>query len=421
MPRRDPGFFYGHDLSGHPGAERSVKTDTDRSYMERALNLAGKGRGRTSPNPMVGAIIVDNDEIVGSGYHERFGGPHAEVNALAEAGDRARGATIYVTLEPCCIWGNTPPCTDAIIDAGIARVVVPVEDPNPAVAGNGIRRLRDAGVTVDFGLMREQAESLNAPYRKFRRSGLPWVVLKLAMSLDGRITGPEGKGRWVSSEASRERVHAMRSETDCVMIGVGTVLADDPQLTDRRSGAGSKQPTRLVLDSHLRTPLSSALVQGADGIETILACGEDADRSREEALAERGVAVWRCRSGPDGLDLRDVLNHAAAHGKIDILAEGGAQVASSLLRLGLADRLAFFVAPDFYGDSGLPAFPDLDDAWWEREKRFTEVQWSRVGRDALLEARLLAAGEEAARLPRNGTDAAQDVRRREENACSPDS
>ncbi len=417
-PRRDPGFFFALET---PEAGQGVKTDTDRSHMARALDLAGRGRGGTSPNPMVGAVIVNGDDVVGSGYHERFGGPHAEANALAEAGERARGATMYVTLEPCCVWGNTPPCTDAVIGAGITRVVVPIEDPNPDVAGSGIQRIRNAGIVVDVGLMREEAEALNAPYCKFRRSGLPWVVLKLAMSLDGRITVPDGEERWVSSEASRELVHAMRSETDCVMVGVGTVLADDPRLTDRRPEAGLRQPARLVLDSRLRTPLGSALVRSASQVETILACGEDADDAREDALTQKGVSVWRCPGSPDGLDLRAVLARAAADGKIDILAEGGAQVASSLLRLGLADGVAFFVAPGFYGDGGLPAFSDLGDDWWEREKRFANVEWSRVGRDALLSARLVGAGEETPEPLRSETEAGGRPQRRREGACSRDS
>jgi diaminohydroxyphosphoribosylaminopyrimidine deaminase/5-amino-6-(5-phosphoribosylamino)uracil reductase len=359
----------------------------DARYMREALELAARGRGFTSPNPAVGAVIVKDGEIVGRGYHERYGGPHAEVNAIAEAGARARGATIYVTLEPCCVWANTPPCVDAVRRAGIRRVVAATEDPNPRVSGGGIRQLRDAGIETEVGLLRHEADELIAPYRRFCNTGLPDVTLKLAMSLDGCIASPPGGARWVSSEPSRERVHAMRAACDCVMVGIGTVLADDPLLTDRRPGA-SRQPARLLLDSGLRTPPDSALVRSASEVETIVACSEDAPVDRQSALEERGVRVWRCAVSGGRLDLEDVLRNLARDGKLDVISEGGADVACSLLESDLVDRIAFFVAPTTFGPEGLAAFERLGPGWWERARRLRDVRWSETGDDRLLEARV---------------------------------
>ncbi|HYW68762.1 MAG TPA: bifunctional diaminohydroxyphosphoribosylaminopyrimidine deaminase/5-amino-6-(5-phosphoribosylamino)uracil reductase RibD, partial [bacterium] len=231
--------------------------DIDAAFMGRAFELARRGLGSTSPNPIVGAVIVRDGEVVGEGYHERYGGAHAEVNALAEAGPKAAGATLYVTLEPCSVSGNTPPCTDAILSAGISRTVVPIEDPNPDVSGRGLAILREAGVGVECGLMHDEARAINAPYFKYRSTGLPFTTLKLALSLDGRIAPPSGGPRWTSSPESRALVHSMRSTTDCVMVGIGTVLADDPLLTARTPESGerdpsARQPARLVLDSGLR-------------------------------------------------------------------------------------------------------------------------------------------------------------------------
>ncbi|MBM3306954.1 MAG: bifunctional diaminohydroxyphosphoribosylaminopyrimidine deaminase/5-amino-6-(5-phosphoribosylamino)uracil reductase RibD [Candidatus Eisenbacteria bacterium] len=359
--------------------------------MRRALDLAERGRGRTSPNPVVGAVIVRDGRVVGEGFHRRYGGPHAEVNALAEAGEAARGGTLYVTLEPCCVWGNTPPCTDAIRSSGIARVVVPMEDPNPHVSGRGIAELRRCGVSVEVGLLAGEAAAANAPYLKFRATGLPLITLKMALSLDGRTAAPEGAPRWLSCDASRERVHAMRAASDCVMIGVGTVLADDPRLTDRRPAAGERQPARLVLDSHLRTPPNCALVAETGAAPTIVACGEDAAAERRRELEARGAAVWPCRSETGRVDLRDVLRRAAAAGMISVLCEGGPTLATSLLSDNIADRVAFFVAPIVIGDEGAAALGRLGRPWWTGERALVDAAWSVVGDDVLLEANVSSA------------------------------
>ncbi len=373
--------------------------DVDSSFMDRAFDLAERGRGATSPNPVVGAVIVKNGEIVGVGYHERFGGPHAEVNALAQAGPRASGATLYVTLEPCSISGKTPPCTDAIVAAGIARTVVPVEDPNPRVSGRGLSILREAGVQVDLGLRQEEARALNAPYFKYRNTGLPFTTLKLALSLDGRIAPPPGGPRWTSSAASRELVHTMRANADCVMVGIGTVLADDPRLTDRRTAsggevAGARQPARLVLDTHLRIPADSAIVTGAREVRTIVACCDSADPSRRAVLEGAGVAVWRSAARDGTLDLPSILRQAADEGFISLLSEGGAAVASSLLELGLVDRVAFFVAPRLYGAGGTPAFGTLGESWWGGQMGFENGRWTDIGGDGLFEADVITSDSE---------------------------
>ena len=387
--------------------------------MDMAFELAERGRGATSPNPVVGAVIVKDGEIVGAGYHERYGGPHAEVNALAQAGPRASGATLYVTLEPCSISGKTPPCTDAIVAAGIARTVVPVEDPNPRVSGRGVSILREAGLKVDLGLRREEARALNAPYFKYRRTGLPFTTLKLALSLDGRIAPPPGGPRWTSSAASQELVHTMRANADCVMVGIGTVLADDPRLTDRRTEtggqaprgralgggrepdggpleSGARQPARLVLDTHLRIPADSAVVTGAREVRTIVACCDNVDSSRRAVLENAGVTVWRSAARDGALDLASVLTQAAGEGFISMLSEGGAAVGSSLLKLRLVDRVAFFLAPRLYGAGGTAAFGPLDESWWDGLTGFANGRWTEIGGDILFEADVTTSDAEPA-------------------------
>lgn len=383
MRRARPGEVRGVVFAG-ASALRNGAESVDRSMLKLAIELAEKGRGATSPNPRVGAVVVSDGAIVGRGFHEHFGGPHAEVRALEQAGEGARGATMYVTLEPCCTWGKTPPCTEAIIAAGISRVVVPMLDPNPEVSGRGLAALEDAGIEIEVGLMSDEVESLNAPYLKFRREGLPFVRLKLAMSIDGRVASADGP-RWISCEESRGLVHEMRSGADCVMVGIGTVLADDPLLTDRRRGERRRQPARLVIDGRLRLPTTSALVEGAATVRSIVACGEHADPGREERLLERGVAVWRCPDGEGGLDLEAVLARAGREGLIDVLCEGGPRVATSLLRCGLVDSVAFFVAPSLIGSEGVPAVGSvrgLADA----DGGLENVRWRGVGRDILIEA-----------------------------------
>jgi diaminohydroxyphosphoribosylaminopyrimidine deaminase/5-amino-6-(5-phosphoribosylamino)uracil reductase len=359
-----------------------------REYMRTALALAEKGRGYTSPNPRVGAVLVRDGQVVGRGFHERYGGNHAEVNALAEAGERARGATLFVTLEPCSIWGKTPPCTEAIITAGITRVVVPIEDPNPEIAGRGLAALRRAGVEVELGLLRDEAIRLNAPYLKFRRTGFPYVHLKLAVSLDGRVATRDGGPLAISSDESRALVHRMRSEADAVLIGIGTVLTDNPRLTDRRPEGGKRQPARIVVDSTLRTPETAKLLVGTGEHRTIIAARLETPAERREGIERAGAELWTAAAGDGGLDLEEVLRRAAGEGFIDILCEGGPRLATSLLNAGFIDRISFFVAPSLIGADAPGALGRLqfDDII------FSEGQWTTVGSDALFEADIRRPG-----------------------------
>lgn len=356
--------------------------------MERALELAQLGKGWTSPNPLVGAVVVVDGRVVGSGYHERYGGPHAEVRALQAAGARAKGATLYVSLEPCCVWGKTPPCTDAIVRAGVRRVVVAVTDPNPLVSGRGIETLRRAGIDVTVGVLEREARAVNEAYFKFRKTGLPFVVLKLAASLDGRVAPPPGGPRWVSCEESRQRVQAMRAAADAVMVGIGTALADDPELTDRRPDARGRQPARIVVDSSLRLPLGSKLVATAREVRTVVAHAPGAAESRRAALEAAGVRTWQCPAAAGGIDLGAVLERAATEGMLEILAEGGPAIGTELLRAGLVDRLRLFVAPVLYGAGGKAAFEALGREWWNGE-RLGRIRWESVGRDVFVEADIL--------------------------------
>jgi diaminohydroxyphosphoribosylaminopyrimidine deaminase/5-amino-6-(5-phosphoribosylamino)uracil reductase len=369
---------------------RALRDDTTFSqaeleHMSEALELAERGRGLVSPNPVVGAVVVRDGTVVGRGWHAQYGGPHAETGALAQAGELARGATIYVTLEPCCVWGNTPPCTKAIVEAGIREVVSAIEDPNPDVAGGGLAALSKAGLSVRTGALAREAERANAAYLRYRRTGLPFLNLKLALSLDGRVAAPPGGPRWTSSAGSRELVHGMRAAADCVVTGVGTVLADDPLLTDRRDEASKRQPTRLVFDSLLRTPLDCGLADSAAEIETIVACSAAAEPGRERALEARGIAVWRFEAAQAHVDPDAVLRRLAAHGKLDVLAECGPRLATSLLNARLVGRVAFFVSPVLYGASGLASLGELGNQVWERDA-FSSPRWTEVGGDVLFEA-----------------------------------
>jgi diaminohydroxyphosphoribosylaminopyrimidine deaminase / 5-amino-6-(5-phosphoribosylamino)uracil reductase len=336
-------------------------------FMLRALALARRGAGFTRPNPMVGALVVRDGRIVGCGYHERFGNAHAEVNALGEAGAQSQGATLYVTLEPCNHFGKTPPCTEAIIRAGIRRVVIAVRDPNPAVKGGGIERLREAELDVEVGLLEDIACELTRGWRKWLSTREPAVILKLATSLDGKITAPNS--RWLSGPISRAHVQRLRSSVDAVMVGAGTVEADNPQLTNR-SGRGG-QPLRVVLDSKLRTKRSSALYQPPLAQGTLVFCGKDA--SGREELEAQGVQV--IQTPRPKVELHSVLSSLGEMGIQTVLCEGGAELAASLLREGRVDLLLLYTAPFVSGPLGLS---------WGEEAAQLKLKWTkRIGRDVL--------------------------------------
>jgi diaminohydroxyphosphoribosylaminopyrimidine deaminase/5-amino-6-(5-phosphoribosylamino)uracil reductase len=406
--------------------------------MQRALRLAARGIGRTNPNPAVGAVIVAGDQVVGEGYHQQAGGPHAEVFALEAAGAQAAGAAMYVTLEPCSHHGRTPPCVDAVIAAGIKRVVVAVQDPNPQVNGQGVAKLREAGITVEVGLCEKEARQLNAPFIKHIITGLPLVSLKAAMSLDGKIATRTGESQWITGEKARAYGHTLRAQHDAVMAGIGTVLADNPRLTARRENptpyppprkqrGGTeerKAPLRIIVDSNARTPLNAALLT-ADSRPPVIAVAEGTPEERIEALQEAGAEVWviaphplstspQARRGEivgqelascpatdwkgelmgqeasscpteSRVDLNALMKRLGEQQIQSVLVEGGGTLASALLAAGLADRVYFFLAPIIIGGQAAPGpiggdgIAKLAEVW-----RLTNLKVRRMGEDVLI-------------------------------------
>lgn len=354
-------------------AARSVEIDSAR--MQRALALAQLGWGQTAPNPMVGAVVVADDAIVGEGHHARYAGDHAEVVALRQAGDRARGAALYVSLEPCAHFGKTPPCTSAIIAAGVARVVVAVRDPSP-IARGGIEALRAAGIHVDVGIERIAALELNAAFFNAHASDRPWVVLKLAVSADGAIADASRRPRWITGPASRTMVHRLRSGVDAIAVGVGTVLTDDPALTVREVSAPRVAPQRIVFDSTLRTPLESVLVRTAREIPTIIV-SRDPGAVMRRGLESVGVSIIAAPS------TRDALRELRRRGVRSLLVEGGAQLAGSLLADDLVDRLIIFQAPIELGRGALGAFAHAPAEFAGSLERRPIVERRAVGDDTM--------------------------------------
>jgi len=328
----------------------TVSTDTDRLHLARAIELAARGRGRVSPNPLVGAVIVREGAVVGEGHHAMFGGPHAEVAAIAASGAHdLRGATLYVSLEPCCHGGKTPPCTDAIAAAGIARVVVASDDPSEHASGRGLGILRDEGVEVelDDAELAARARELNQPFRKHARTGRSHVVLKAAMSLDGKVATESGDSKWISCEASRERAHTWRAESDAVAVGIGTALADNPQLTAR--GGARRQPRRIVFDSLGRLPLHSQLVRSAPDVALTVVVSRAAPRSATSGLISAGAEVLVATGENEPSRVRSALGQLGAQGITSVLLEGGPRLAGAFLDAEEIDELRLFLAPIVLG------------------------------------------------------------------------
>jgi diaminohydroxyphosphoribosylaminopyrimidine deaminase/5-amino-6-(5-phosphoribosylamino)uracil reductase len=351
-------------------------------FMRAALREAAKGLGRTSPNPAVGAVLVKDGRVVARGHHARAGGPHAEVVAIRAAGRRARGADLYTTLEPCDHYGKTPPCSMAILDAGVRRVFVGSADPNPLVNGRGIARLRAAGVEVVAGVLGRECDALNAHWFRFIRDRRPYVTLKAAVTLDGRIATRTGDARWVTGEEARRWVHRLRDRVDAVLVGAGTARADDPRLTTRLPGGRGHDPVRVVLDTDLALPARLALFHARSASPTILAHAS----TRTRRLGP-GVELLRCRRGRGGVDLRDLLSRLAARGVTHLLVEGGARVHARFLAEGLVDRVAVFVAPKLAGADGVPLLAAPGPARMADALRLDEVQVERIGDDVLVQGR----------------------------------
>lgn len=324
--------------------------------MRAALALARRGLGNVWPNPAVGCVIAHGGRVVGRGWTQPGGRPHAETEALAMAGDEARGATAFVTLEPCSHHGKTPPCADALISAGITRVVVATQDPDPRVSGRGLARLRQAGLEVVTGICEAAASDLNAGFFLKIREGRPEVTLKLATSLDGRIATHGGESRWITGEAARQAVHLLRAETDAIMVGSGTALADDPELTCRLPGLEERSPVRVVVDGRLRLPLTSRLVASANDVPCWVLTLDGCDPNRRAVYEEAGVDVVEVPEGPDHtVDLGAALMILAESGITRVLVEGGAHLSAALLRAKLVDRLVWFRAPRLIGGDGVAA------------------------------------------------------------------
>jgi diaminohydroxyphosphoribosylaminopyrimidine deaminase / 5-amino-6-(5-phosphoribosylamino)uracil reductase len=366
-------------------ADARFMAEADARFMAEALVLARRGLGRTRPNPPVGAVLVRGGKVVGSGWHRSAGGPHAEVFALAQAGARARGATLYVTLEPCSHFGRTPPCARAVVAAGLGRVVVGTRDPNPRVRGRGLALLRRAGIAVSTGVREAEARDLIRGYAQHVTTGLPFVRLKLAASADGRIAAAGGASRWITGAPARRLVHEWRDEFDAVMVGVGTVLADDPELTCRRRGG--RDPVRIVVDGALRTPPDARLL--ATGRSPVwIATTRRADPRRERALVARGAEVLRLPGRGGRVDLAALFRLLGKRDIVSVLVEGGSRLAGALLGSGRVDELCWFSAPLLIGGDGVPMVGSLGVRSPEGAIRLVDLRDRAVGRDRLWSARI---------------------------------
>jgi len=350
----------------------------EHAWMQRALALAARGRGSVEPNPMVGCVLVRGGRIVGEGYHRRFGGPHAEVDALRSAGRAARGSTAYVTLEPCCHYGKTPPCTEALIAAGVRRVVVAMRDRLPPVGGRGVRILRKAGIEVAVGLCEDEARQLNSPYLKLKATGRPWVILKWAQSIDGKIATRTGDSKWISGEESRRYAHKLRGIVDAVVVGVGTVIADDPALTCR-SARARRTATRIVIDPNLRTPLSARLIRTAAKMPTLIATDRrQVGSAKARCLTARGVEILGLPASRTGLNLDRLLKELGRRQMTNVLVEGGGRTLGSFMDSGLADEAVVFVSRRLIGGRQAPsALSGLGPA---RIAGVLQPVWAKAGR-----------------------------------------
>ncbi|HUW64892.1 MAG TPA: bifunctional diaminohydroxyphosphoribosylaminopyrimidine deaminase/5-amino-6-(5-phosphoribosylamino)uracil reductase RibD [Spirochaetia bacterium] len=358
----------------------------DESYMREALELAARAMGRTSPNPMVGALVVKDGEVVGRGYHHQAGQPHAEVLALAEAGERARGATLYVTMEPCCHRGRTGPCSDAVLASGVARVVAAMTDPNPKVAGKGLEQLARAGVSVACGMLSREAARLNEVFVKYITCRRPFVVLKTASSLDGKIATRTGDARWITGPAARAYTHRLRDRYDAILVGVNTVLADDPALTTRLAEGGGRDPLRVILDSLARTPRGARVLQGEAG-RTLIAVTGRAPGEKVAELERAGAEILTVPGEGPQVDPAALVEELGRREVTSLLVEGGGTVAYSFLAAGLVDKVVWFLAPLLIGGTAAP--PAVGGTGAESLAgacHLGEVSLTRLGEDFCLEA-----------------------------------
>ncbi|XXF80510.1 bifunctional diaminohydroxyphosphoribosylaminopyrimidine deaminase/5-amino-6-(5-phosphoribosylamino)uracil reductase RibD [Myxococcaceae bacterium GXIMD 01537] len=372
-----------------PRAKRAA--DFDRAvaefFMRIALEEAAKGLGRTSPNPVVGAVLVKGGRIIARGYHKKAGTAHAEVVALEAAGARARGADLYTTLEPCDHYGRTPPCSVALLEAGVRRVICASGDPNPQVDGKGVARLRRGGVEVLTGVLREEADRLNRPFFKVIQQGLPYVTLKAAVTLDGKLATATGDSRWVTGEEARAWVHRLRDQVDAILVGANTVRLDDPKLTTRLPGGGGRDAVRIVVDSRLRLTPRYTVFHQRSPARTVLATLEDPGGRKARRFTDAGVEVWQVRARKGRVDLKPLLKRIAKEGLNHVLVEGGAELYGSFLREGLADALALFLAPKLIGGEGLSWTGDLGVKVMGEALAVKDLSLEKLGEDVLIQAR----------------------------------
>ena len=356
-------------------------------YLRQALRLARQGSGRTSPNPLVGAVVVRGGRVVGAGYHQKAGGPHAERIALRRAGREARGAILYVTLEPCNHTGRTPPCTEAILDSGVKKVVFGMEDPNPRVAGGGGAYLRSRGLEVSGGLLERECRALNEAYLKWVTTGLPFVTLKAALSLDGKIATRSGDSQWISNEQSRARVHRLRSRVDGILVGIGTVVADDPLLTSRPPRRRSRTPLRVIVDPHLKMPRTARLF--SDPGPVLIAAADGASKKKAADLRRKGAGIVLFPNRGGRFDLRALLAYLGRNEVTDLLVEGGSEIFGSFLSEGLADRLWLFYAPILIGgQSAKGMIGGRGVATVAEALKLERLRWQSLGGDFFVEGYL---------------------------------
>ena len=328
--------------------------ETHRVFMQRALDLARRAKGRTSPNPLVGAVIVKDGKVIGEGYHQKAGTPHAEVHALNAAGEDPKGATLYTTLEPCCHWGRTPPCTEALIRAGIAQVYVAEVDPNPSVAGKGVQQLQNAGIGVHVGILRREASDLNEVHRKYIQTGNPFVILKTAMSLDGKIATASGESQWITSEASRQRGHEVRDAVDAILVGRGTVARDNPALTTRLQDREGQDAIRIVLDSHGRTRPDARIFNAESEAGVIVAVTPEAPSENVKSLETAGAEVITVPDADSNVCFKSLMEILGKREITSVLIEGGSHINASALAAGIVDKVMCFIAPKLIGGQNAP-------------------------------------------------------------------
>ena len=361
--------------------------DKDKKHMSAALKLAVRARGMTSPNPLVGAVLVKNGRVIGRGYHKKAGLPHAEIEAFEDARRNKKkitGSTLYVTLEPCCHTGKrTPPCTDAVVREGVSRVVIGAQDPNPKVRGNGVRKLRRSGIEVVTGVLEEKSREINEPYTKYITTGLPFVVLKLAATLDGKIAASTGDSKWIGSEAQRKQAHMLRSRADAVLVGINTVLTDNPSLNVRLKG-DHKDPVPVVLDAKLRTPPTSNLMRIHQ--EPVIATVRGVSQARRKKLGSLGARVITVRKDKNGrIDLRELRRRLGELQFMSVLIEGGSAVAGQALRSGIVDKINFFYAPKIVGVDALSMIGPLKIRSIRNAIEIHNVSVKKIGSEFMVE------------------------------------